>query len=100
MIPRFKTEGIYLFGLDHPLNHDLAEVGEHVVVQMLPQRKVGVHGGVNGATTAGNTTNHLPHTQQWVDVCHRDVLHLLVQFLDQLIPIFQANLENLAVLDL
>jgi hypothetical protein len=51
-----------------------------------------------GSTTIGETTD--THGDERVDVGDRQLLHLLVQLLDEPGPIVQADLENLAIVDL
>ena len=50
------------------------------------------------STSSSQATN--PHVNQWVEVSDRKGLHLVVEFLNKLGPVFQTDLENLSVLDL
>lgn len=51
-----------------------------------------------GSATIRQTAD--PHADQGVEIRNGKLLHLLVQFLYKLCPVFQANLENFSVINL
>ena len=60
-----------------------------------------MHARVQSTAAARNPAlKHWGHAEQRIHVRYGQRLHLFKQFLDQLIPIFQADFEYLAVLNL
>ena len=88
----------HFLGTDHVLDHNCPQVGQDVLILALSERIVGKNLGVWCSTGGGEATN--THGDQWVDLGDGKLLHFLVKLLHQLRPIFKADLEDLAVLDL
>jgi hypothetical protein len=67
---------------------------------VFPQGVAGMHTRVH-CTSSGNWAgNHLSHVQKRAHICYWERLHLLKQLLNQFVPVFQADLEYLAIFDL
>jgi hypothetical protein len=91
----------YFFRLDHSLDHDLSEVGKYGGVLVFPQGIAGMHARVHcTSSTSKWTRNHLSHIQERAHISYGERLHLLKELLNQLVPVFQADLEYLAIFDL
>jgi hypothetical protein len=89
-----------LLRLDHLLNHDGSQVGQDFGVLVLAQLVVGKQARVACSTTTVSKTGEAAQVQQRIHISHWDTLHLVVEFGHQLRPVLQANLENLAIINL
>ena len=85
----------HLLRPDHLLDHDDAEVGKDFGVLVLAKRVRREEGGVRGAGR-----RQAPHGQEGVRFGDGQDLHLVVELLYELDPVVQADLEDLAVVDL
>ena len=83
-------------GANHALNHDDAQVGQDLVVLVLPERVVHEQRGVGGAAAGHAAANG----HERVQVGNGQLLHLLVELLDELQPVVEADLEDFAVVNL
>jgi hypothetical protein len=79
---------------DHLLNHDCSQVGQDFSVLILTKWVVSHHVGLASAASCD------AHVKEGVHVGDWQSLHLIVELRDKLGPIFQADLEDLTVVDL
>lgn len=80
----------YLFGLNHTLDHNDTETGENLGVEALTERDV-------SRSRLHHSAGAEVQQRQFHD---RELLDLFVKLCHQLGPVLQANLEDLALLDL
>lgn len=85
----------HFLGAHHLFNHDDAEIGEDLLVLVLPQRvvveqrRIWCSGRCQGA-----------HGEEGVGVCEGQRLHLLVELLHELEPVVEADFEDFSVVNL
>ena len=61
---------------------------------MLAKRIISKHTGM-GCSTVRQPAR--VHAYERVDICDRELLHLVIQLLDKLGPVFEANLKNFPI---
>jgi len=68
---------------------------------MLPEWKIGMMVRVNSTSSTSKPGDpDLSHANKRSDVCNRQRLHLFIELLNKLIPVFEADFKDLAVLNL
>jgi hypothetical protein len=83
-------DNTYFLGLDHALDHDNTKAGKDISVKVLTE------GDVSGSRLHHSSGAQV---QQW-KFHDGKLLNFLVKLGNQLGPVLQANLENLALIDL
>lgn len=89
-----EREGTHFFRLSHSLDHDQSEVRRHLRIDTPPPRLY--HTSRSKDPTASETEVE----ERVVHLTHGELLDLVVEVRDQLGPVFETDLENLALIDL